>query len=103
MKITNKEIKHSCIGLDYETIEVKWWICCEESDFNDPKMFLKFNYCEINQCQYKDELLTWFKGSRTNTFNPNVKDQMKQKFIEIVNKFLLENDQPLELSYTPTK
>jgi hypothetical protein len=103
MKIVSKSITHNCIGESYEHIEVKWWFQFDEQAFDDPIIYEKFKYADVCQREYKDELLTWFKGTRTNTFHNDVKDKRKQKFIEIVNKFLIDNDKPLDSIYNPAQ
>jgi len=109
MRLHNKEINHSSVGLEWETINTKWIIICDENDFNgDPKMVERFKRIEVTQRDYpKDSKynhgeLTWFKGSRTNHFDIDSKnDKQKIRVIEIVNEFLLNNDIIIEKNYKP--
>jgi hypothetical protein len=91
------------MGEEYSHIETKWYFTFDQSDFDDPVMFEKFKYSSVIQRQYKNEMYTWFKGSRTNTFSEDVKDKRKQKFIEMIEKYIVDNDKPIHLTYIPTK
>jgi hypothetical protein len=111
MKLVTKDIQHRCIGSDYEAIQNVWNIVFEESDFDNPKMFLKFRWAEVCQSHHPNlkgtdgnSEINWhwhYKGERTTAFNRNTKDKLKQTFIKMVDRFILDIDKPTHLAFIP--
>jgi hypothetical protein len=58
---------------------------------------------EVEHNVYVDEKSNniWYKGSRTNTFTVNTSDKQKKRIIEMVNEFILANDEPLIIPFNP--
>jgi hypothetical protein len=110
MRLQSKEVTHNAIGKEWESINTKWIIICDETDFNgDAKMLLRFGRIDVTQRDYPNdgighpkEEMTWFKGLRTITFDiTDKKDKQKMIVIQIVNDFLLKNDIDIERKYKP--
>jgi hypothetical protein len=110
MRLQSKEVTHNAIGKEWESINTKWIIICDETDFNgDAKMLLRFQRIDVSQRDYpndgkirNDEKMTWFKGLRTIHFDTtDKKDKQKMRVIQIVNDFLFKNDIDIERKYRP--
>ena len=107
MKLHFKEVSHNAIGQEWENINTKWVILCDENDFNgDRKMLNRFGRIDVTQRYYPNdsisnkEEMTWFKGIRTIHFDKtNKKDKQKMLVIQIVNDFLSKNDIDIERNY----
>jgi hypothetical protein len=109
MKITGKKVYHKSIGTEWEFVETVWDIKSEESDFNDPRMFSKFEFAEITQKKYLTDKVeyTWFKGygqkTGTRSFSIFTEDKLKQEAISIFVKFLLDNHTPIGIPFFQPK
>jgi hypothetical protein len=110
MKLVDQKVEHRYIhDPQWDCIELYWKIGFEESDFNDPKMFEKFYWIEVTQhhrlgtiyihSKNKKQVLTWFKGNRTNTFNYETTDKKKKMVIKKVEDFILANSKVLAYNY----
>ena len=91
MKLNLYKGSHSHIGTEWEHIENIWILQIEDTDTYDTKTKDRFAQIEIIQTQYlyrNKDLMTWYKGTRTCTFDKDTKDKQKLLIIEEVNKFL---------------
>jgi hypothetical protein len=109
MKLRHKETSRQAIDTDYESTNTKWVIICDEHDFDgNAKMLERFGRIEVSQRHYHNDGInrsgyTWFKGSRTNHFEPDTKDKVKRRVVEIINEFLINNDIEMKPNYNPVK
>jgi hypothetical protein len=102
MILLNRKVSHELANsIDYQHMEAEWEFHMEESDIPDPDMRYRFNWVQViqrkNLCEGNRpwKLLTWFKGSNTQTFGKETKDKQKQEVIKIVEKYLLDNNHPI--------
>ena len=92
---------------DYHTLTAKWFIHIEESDIQDSQVRFRFSNIQVEQRKrlgsksWKDglDLITWFKSRRTQTFSHETKDPQKKMVIQLVEKFLLDLNDPLIHNY----
>lgn len=90
----------------YEQIESKWEFKLEDNDLPADKIE-RFQWVQVDQRVKLHpnspdwQVLTWFKGTRTNTFTEETKDKDKLKVIQLVNQYLLDNDYPLVSEWRP--
>jgi len=107
MILLNRSVEHKMAhNKKYQYIEAKWEFHMDESDIPNHSMRQRFNWIQVTQRknlgEHSDrdwECLTWFKGSRTNTFDKKTKDRQKQEIIKIVERFMLDNNTPLHYFY----
>lgn len=103
MILLERKVHHRLINTKcYQYLEAHWDICMEESDIPDPTMRERFHWVRVTQRKNLAvnsgrswDNLTWFKGARTNTFGKETKDRQKQQIIEMVEKYLLDNNVPI--------
>jgi hypothetical protein len=103
MILLNRKVSHNFVNTEeFQNIEAVWEFHMEESDIPDPDMRYRFNSVQVTQrknlCVGNNrpwKLLTWFKGSNTQTFGKETKDKQKQEIIKIVEKYLLDNNVPI--------
>ena len=91
MKLTNYRCFHSHIGTEWEHIENTWILNIEDTDSFDLKVKERFAQIEVIQKHYlhgNREIMNWYKGTRTCTFDRDTKDKQKLLIIEEVDKFL---------------
>ena len=92
---------------DYQYMEATWVFIMEESDIPDPKTLERFKRIEITQRKNLSknnksrswDLLTWFKGSRTNVFGKDTKDSTKREIIKMMEQKILDNNVPILYLY----
>ena len=104
MKLLSRSISHECLeSPEWERITTKWDIVTDLNDDFQGNAILWEKFNRINVEQRKNindnEVITWIKGSRTNTFCPDTKDKNKKKVVEMLNTFLLSIDEPLLQPY----
>lgn len=91
---------------DYHTLVAKWYIHVEESDIPDSQVRFRFSNIQVEQRKrlgstpwINGDIITWFKSRRTQTFTHNTKDSQKKMVIQLVEKFLLDLNDPLIHNY----
>jgi len=95
MKLTAQRSSHNWIGTDYERKVNSWEIKLEETDF-DPAIRERFSSIEVEQFKgVKPELITTFRGNRTNWFDSKTKDKQKLFIIDAVTNFIQNNTHAL--------
>lgn len=107
MILLEHQKSHFFIGKEIEMIESKWKFHLEERDIQDKTKRCRFEWIDVDQRKKVNppknpnewQVLTWFKGSHTNTFSADTKDKDKQMIVEMVTNFLLANDYPIISEY----
>jgi len=96
MKILEKKIQKRNIDTQYETTTLYWKITFDTNEL-EPKLFEKFYITELEQRYfYGKELVTYFRGGRTNWFSTDTQDKLKMKMIEIVKDIMRHHDIEVE-------
>ena len=110
MILLNRKVEHGMIhsqGCQYT--ETRWEFGMEESDIPNRQMLHKFSWVQViqrknlsvsNEKNFRSwKCLTWFKASHANTFDKTTKDKQKQEIIKIVERYILDNNTPLNYLY----
>jgi hypothetical protein len=104
MRIHSKRITHEFIGQPvHEHRSIHWIIIFEDGDL-DAKQMERFGRTEVHQHIGQHGVNHYFHGRRTIQFRPeHTTDKVKLKIIQMITKFLLENEEPLVIPFQTPK
>lgn len=98
MILLNRHVSHGFVhNPKWASIEAKWGIKIEESDIPDFDTRDRFDFVDVTQIKTLStgKIKTYFKGSRTITFDKSTRDKQKKMVINMIDGFLLDNNHPV--------
>lgn len=102
MKIVGRHVKHTSIGLPYETKETKWTVVLPETH----PFYDRFLAVEVSQIEWPNDhnkSVTYMRGTHTTWFTSDNKDKQKKQIFREVEEFLIKVDSsnPMIYFYKP--